>query len=184
MRFSEGSQRLSGASPGGSFGVGAHGAARAGGRGLEMEVERTRDVLILRVEVAPNAVARLTLGLLSTAETDEDLIHEDLSRYNLDPSGYPGRIPAWSRRQDRSFARPSESMPTAGGRRSPPSLQRPAEGRRPGPRSQRFVFADSRAARGPGGAYRGVGRWWSGESYTLPDLLSRKEHPTELRWPR
>jgi hypothetical protein len=31
------------------------------------------------------------------AETDEDLMHEDLSRYVLDPSGYSGRILSFSR---------------------------------------------------------------------------------------
>jgi hypothetical protein len=68
--------------------------------GFGVEVERTSDVLVLRVETAklPGAETRLTLGLLSgaAAETDEDLMHEELSRYNLDPSGYSGRILGWS----------------------------------------------------------------------------------------
>jgi hypothetical protein len=32
----------------------------------------------------------------AAAETDEDLMHEELSRYSLDPSGYSGRILGWS----------------------------------------------------------------------------------------
>jgi hypothetical protein len=47
--------------------------------GFSIEVERTSDVLVLRVEAAklPGARARLTLGLLSgvAAQTDEDLMH-------------------------------------------------------------------------------------------------------------
>jgi hypothetical protein len=66
--------------------------------GLRVGAERARDVLVLRVEAAPGTEARLTFGLLSgvAAETDEDLMHEDLSRYGLDPSGYSGRILGWS----------------------------------------------------------------------------------------
>jgi hypothetical protein len=29
-----------------------------------------------------------------------------------------------------------------------------------------------------------VGKRWSDEPYTLPDLLSGKKYPTEIRWPR
>ena len=78
-----------------------------------MEVEREEDVLVLRAKAAelPGASARLTLGLVTgvvAADTDEDLMHEDLSRYSLDPSGYSGRFgvfrhggppTCWSRRR-------------------------------------------------------------------------------------
>ena len=66
--------------------------------GFGMETERAKRVLVLRVEAAPGAETRLTLGLVGgvAAETDEDLMHEDLSRYSLDPSGYSGRILGWS----------------------------------------------------------------------------------------
>jgi hypothetical protein len=30
----------------------------------------------------------------------------------------------------------------------------------------------------------GAGRRWTQGPYTLPDLLSGKEHPTKIRWPR
>ena len=33
----------------------------------------------------------------AAAETDEDLMHEELSRYSLDPTGYSGRVLGWSR---------------------------------------------------------------------------------------
>jgi hypothetical protein len=66
--------------------------------GFGVEAERAKDVLVLRVEAAPGAEVRLTLGLVrgAAAETDEDLMHEDLSRYSLDPSGYSGRVLGWS----------------------------------------------------------------------------------------
>jgi hypothetical protein len=81
--------------------VGLEYAAALGRRaGFGLEAERVKDVLVLRVEVAklPGAEARLTLGLVRgvAAETDEDLMHEALSRFHLDPSGYSGRILGWS----------------------------------------------------------------------------------------
>ena len=55
-------------------------------------------MLILRVEAATGTKAQLALGLLkgAAAETDEDLMHEKLSRYSHDPSGYSDRILGWS----------------------------------------------------------------------------------------
>ena len=81
--------------------VGLEYAAALGRRdGFGLEAERAKDVLILRVEAAklPGTEARLTLGLVRgvAAETDEDLMHEALSRFHLDPSGYSGRILGWS----------------------------------------------------------------------------------------
>jgi hypothetical protein len=63
-----------------------------------VEVKREGNVLILRVEAATGTKAQLALGLLkgAAAETDEDLMHEELSRYSLDPSGYSDRILGWS----------------------------------------------------------------------------------------
>ncbi|MCA1730497.1 MAG: hypothetical protein LC751_14130 [Actinobacteria bacterium] len=66
--------------------------------GFGVEVERARDALVLRVEAASGVETRLTFGLVrgAAAETDEYLMHEELSRYSLDPSGYSGRILGWS----------------------------------------------------------------------------------------
>lgn len=65
--------------------------------GFEAEAERRGDLLILRVALS-GAEARAEFGLLSgtAAETDEDLMHEGLSGYLLEPSGYSGRILVWS----------------------------------------------------------------------------------------
>jgi hypothetical protein len=74
-------------------------AAVARKAGFGVEAERAKDVLVLRAEAAPGAgAARATFGRLSgtAAETDEDLMHEELSRYTLDPAGYSGRVLGWS----------------------------------------------------------------------------------------
>ena len=66
--------------------------------GFEAETAREGEVLTLRVSAGPGATAEAAFGLLegAAAETDEDLMHEDLSRYVLDPSGYSGRIVGFS----------------------------------------------------------------------------------------
>ena len=100
--------------------------------GIRMELERAKDVLVLRVEVAklPGAEASFTLGLVASvvaAKTDEDLMHEDLSRYSLDPRrDTPVASSAGRRRQEKSPARPSLCMGRARGRRKAPSSPKPA----------------------------------------------------------
>ena len=66
--------------------------------GFEIEAAYEEEVFVLRVAAGPGAEARLTFGPLegAAAETNEDLLHEELSRYTLDPSGYSGRILGFS----------------------------------------------------------------------------------------
>lgn len=155
--------------------------------GFEVEVERAKGVLVLRVEATPAAEARLTLGLLSGAATeiDEDLMHEDLSRYNLDPSGYSSRILGWCEEMGeeacQTFAVYGDGVWKTKG-----LFVTKARGRvdDSGEVLNGFCLRvlgrliDLAALTG------GAGRRWSTEGYTLPDLLSGREHPTELRWPR
>jgi hypothetical protein len=68
--------------------------------GFEVEVGRGRGTFTLVVSAGSGAEEEeATFGLLdgAAAETDEDLMHEDLSRYVLEPSGYSGRILSFSR---------------------------------------------------------------------------------------
>ena len=67
--------------------------------GFEIEVRRTGELFTLGVAAAPGMEARVELGVVggTAAEVDEDLMHEELSRYSLDPSGYSGRLLGWSR---------------------------------------------------------------------------------------
>jgi hypothetical protein len=152
-----------------------------------MEVERAKDVLVLRVEAAPGAEARLTLGLVpgAAAETDDDLMHEDLSRYSLHPSGYSGRILGWS---EEAGEEPCQTFAVYGdGVWKTKGLFVPkARGRVDDPDDVLNGFClrivgrlvDLAALTG------GAGRRWAQGPYTLPDLLSGKEHPTETRWPQ
>ena len=157
--------------------------------GIKMEVEREKDVLVLRAEAAalPAASARLTFGLVTgvvAAETDEDLMHEKLSRYNLDPSGYSGRILGWSEAGEepcQTFAVYGDSVWKTKGLFVAKARGRVDDGEEIlNGFCLRIVgrLVDLAALTG------GAGRRWTREPYALPDLLSGKEHPTEVRWPR
>ena len=163
-------------------------AAALGRRaGFGIEVERAKDVLVLRVEAAPGSEARLTFGLLGgvAAETDEDLMHEDLSRYNLDPSGYSGRVLGWS---EEVGEEPCQIFAVYGDGvwKTKGLFVTKARGRVRDPDEVLNGFClrilgklvDLAALTG------GAGRRWAEARYTLPDLLSGKDHPTETRWPR
>jgi hypothetical protein len=67
--------------------------------GFEIEASHAGGLLALGVTVAPGMEARAEFGTVggAAAEADEDLMHEGLSSYNLDPSGYSGRVLGWSR---------------------------------------------------------------------------------------
>jgi hypothetical protein len=162
-------------------------AAALGRRaGFGIEAERAKDVLVLRVEAAPGVEARLTLGLVvgMAAETDEDLMHEDLSRWSLDPSGYSGRILGWSEDAGEGacqiFAVYGDGVWKTKG-----LFVAKARGRVDDPEEILNGFClrilgrlvDLAALTG------GAGRKWAEARYTLPDLLSGKEHPTQTRWP-
>lgn len=163
-------------------------AAALGRRsGFGMETERARDVLVLRVEVVPGAGARLTLGLVggAAAEMDEDLMHEDLSRYSLDPSGYSGRILGWSAEAPdapcQTFAVYRDGVWKTRG-----LFVTRARGRVDDPDDVLNGFClrilgrliDLASLSG------GAGRRWTDEPYSLRDLLEGRRAPTALRWPR
>jgi hypothetical protein len=158
--------------------------------GIRMEVERAQDVLVLRVEVAklPGAEASFTLGLVAgvvAAETDEDLMHEDLSRYSLDPSGYSGRILGWSEEAGEEPCQTS-AVYGDGSWKTKGLFVAKARGRVDDADEilngfcLRIVgrLVDLAALTG------GAGRRWAPGPYALSELLSGKEHPTEVRWPR
>jgi len=169
------------------FGGLEYSAALGRRAGFGIEVERAKGVLVLRVEITPSTGTRLTLGLVggTAAETDEDLMHEDLSRYSLDPSGYSGRILGWSEEAGeeacQTFAVYGDGVWKTKG-----LFVARARGRVDDPDDVLNGFClrivgrlvDLAALTGS------VGRRWSAEHYTLSDLLSGKDHPTEVRWPR
>jgi hypothetical protein len=81
------------------FGGLEHAAVLGREAGFEIEASHTGGLFVLGVVLAPGAEARVGLGVVggAAAEADEDLMHEELSRYSLDPSGYSGRVLGWSR---------------------------------------------------------------------------------------
>ena len=81
------------------FGGLQHAAALGREAGFEIEASQVGTLFTLGVAAAPGMGARAEFGLLggAAAEADEDLMHEELSRYSLDPSGYSGRVLGWSR---------------------------------------------------------------------------------------
>jgi hypothetical protein len=158
--------------------------------GIKMEVEREEDVLVLRAKAAelPGASARLTLGLVTgvvAAETDEDLMHEDLSRYSLDPSGYSGRILGWSGEVGEE---PCQTFAVYGDGvwKSKGLFVAKARGRVDDSDEILNGFCLRIAGRlvDLAALTGGAGRRWALEPYALSNLLSGKEHPTEVRWPR
>jgi hypothetical protein len=158
--------------------------------GIKMEVEREEDVLVLRAKAAelPGASARLTLGLVTgvvAAETDEDLMHEDLSRYSLDPSGYSGRILGWS---EEVGEEPCQTFAVYGDGvwKTKGLFVAKARGRVDDSDEILNGFCLRIAGRlvDLAALTGGAGRRWAPEPYALPNLLSGKEHPTEVRWPR
>jgi hypothetical protein len=112
-------------------------------------------------------------------------MHEDLSRYSLDPSGYSGRILGWS---EEAGEEPCQTFAVYGDGvwKTKGLLVAKAHGRVDDADEilngfcLRIVgrLVDLAALTG------GAGRRWAPEPYALPDHLSGKEHPTEVRWPR
>ena len=155
--------------------------------GIDVEAERAKDVLVVRVKTAPGAEARLTFGLVGgvAAETDEDLVHEKLSSYSLDPSGYSGRILGWSEEAGQEACQ-TFAVYADGVWKTKGLFVAKARGRVDDADEVLNGFClrivgrlvDLTSLSG------GAGRRWSAEPYTLSDLLSGKELPAELRWPR
>jgi hypothetical protein len=66
--------------------------------GFEVETAHENKTFELRISAGSGARAAAAFGLLegAAAETDEDLMHEGLSSYVLDATGYSGRILGFS----------------------------------------------------------------------------------------
>jgi hypothetical protein len=158
--------------------------------GFEAEAAYTGDLLTLRAvagDVA-GAEAEVTFGLLrgAAAETDEDLMHEELSRYSLDPSGYSGRILGWSGAAGEGVCQ-TFAVYRDGTWKTKGIFVALARGKVDDPEEVLDGFClrilgrliDLAALTG------GAGRRWSTEgSYSLEDLAAGRRLPTERRLPR
>ena len=155
--------------------------------GFEIEAENTDEILTLRAVAGPGADAWVSFGVVpgAAAETDEDLMHEGLSSYNLDPSGYSGRIIGFSdaagEEACQTFAVYRDGVWKTKGlfvTRARGKVEDPDEvvngfclrilGR----------LVDLAATTG------GAGKRWSGDLYTLQDLTEKRPFPMERRFPR
>ena len=155
--------------------------------GFEIETAYAGGALDLRALVGPGAEAGVSFAVMAgaAAETDEDLVHEELSRYSLEPSGYSGRILGWSAQAGdascQTFAVYRDGVWKTRG-----LFVTRARGRVDDPDDVLNGFClrilgrliDLASLTG------GAGRRWTGAPYALRDLLEGRRSPTALRWPK
>ena len=163
------------------------------GRKAGFEIEATRagapagHLFVLRLVAAAETEARVAFGRVggAAAETDEDLLHEKLSRYTLDPSGYSGRILGFSEAAGEGpcqvFAVYRDGVWKTKG-----LLVEKARGRVDDPEEVLNGFCLRILGRLVDLAVptQGAGRRWSEGPYVLADFLKGKGFPTETRWLR
>jgi hypothetical protein len=159
------------------------------GRKADFEVETVREkgAFALRVSAGPGAEARATFALLpgAAAESDEDLVHEDLSRYSLDPSGYSGRILGFSEAAGEDACQVF-AVYRDGVWRTKGLFVEKARGNIDDPDEVLNGFCLRILGRlidlaAPTG---GAGRRWAAGPYSLADLLEGERFPTDTRWLR
>ena len=142
---------------------------------------------VLHLVTAAEAEARVTFGRVggAAAETDEELLHEELSRYTLDPSGYSGRILGFS---EAAGGGPCQvfAVYRDGVWKTKGLLVEKARGRADDPEEVLNGFCLRILGRLVDLAVptQGAGRRWSEDSYALADFLKGKGFPTETRWLR
>lgn len=155
--------------------------------GFEVEAAQAGGLFTLRVAAGPNAEASAGFGLLpgAAAETDEDLMHEELSRYSQNPSGYSGRILGWTEAAGddacQTFAVYRDGVWKTKG-----LFVAKARGKVDDPDEVMNGFClrifgrvvDLAALIG------GAGRSWSEEPYTLRDFAGGIPFPLQTRFPR
>ena len=146
-----------------------------------------RQPFVLRLVAAAETEARVAFGRVggAAAETDEDLLHEKLSRYTLDPSGYSGRILGFSEAAGEGpcqvFAVYRDGVWKTKG-----LLVEKARGRvdDSGEVLNGFCLRILGRLVDLAVPTQGAGWRWSEGSYALADFLKGKGFPTETRWLR
>ncbi|ABG02998.1 hypothetical protein Rxyl_0017 [Rubrobacter xylanophilus DSM 9941] len=153
--------------------------------GFEVSAERSEDLLSLRVREVEEAAAAFAVLRGAAAETDEDLMHEELSHYSLDPAGYSGRILGWS---PAAGEEPCQifAVYRDGTWKTKGLFVARSRGRVDDPEEAVHGFClrivggliDLAALTG------GVGRRWDEGPYSLQDRLRGRPYPVRLRIPR
>jgi hypothetical protein len=154
--------------------------------GFEIETTYAGGALDLRATAGPGHEAGVSFGFVAAAaaETDEDLMHEQLSRYSLEPSGYSGRILGWSAEGGDApcqiFAVYSDGVWKTKG-----LFVKKARGKVDDPDDVLNGFCLRILGRliDVASLSGGAGRRWSDGPYALRDLLEGRRAPTALRWP-
>ena len=155
--------------------------------GFEIETAYAGGAIDLRAVAGPSREAGVSFGVVpgAAAEPDEDLMHEELSHYSLEPSGYSGRILGWSAEAGdapcQTFAVYRDGVWKTRG-----LFVTRARGQVNDPDDVLNGFClrilgrliDLASLSG------GAGRRWMDGSYALKDLLEGRRAPTTLRWPR
>jgi len=153
--------------------------------GFAVETGYEGEVFTLRVAAGPGAEAGVVFGLLegAAAETDEDLMHEELSRYTLDPSGYSGRILGFS---EATGEEPCQifAVYRDGVWKTRGILVEKARGRVDDPDEVLNGFCLRILGRlvDLAAPTKGSGRRWVEGPYSLEDLSGGEKFPTETRW--
>jgi hypothetical protein len=155
--------------------------------GFEVETTREKATFALGVSAGPGMEAGATFALLqgAAAETDEDLMHEELSRYVLDPAGYSSRILGWSEQVGENLCQ-IFAVYRDGVWKTKGIFVEKTRGRVDDPDEVLKGFCLRVLGRlidlaVPSG---GAGRRWAVRPYTLADFRNRKRSPTETRWLR
>ena len=159
--------------------------ARQAGFGLETVF--AGGAIDLRAVAGPDSGAGVSFGAVpgAAAETDEDLMHEELSHYSLQPSGYSGRILGWS---EEAGEAPCQTFAVYrdGVWKTKGLFVARARGKVDDPEDVLNSFCLRIVGRliDLASLTGGAGRRWSDELYSLKDLLEGRHAPTALRWPR
>ena len=159
--------------------------ARQAGFGLETVF--AGGAIDLRAVAGPDSGAGVSFGAVpgAAAETDEDLMHEELSHYSLQPSGYSGRILGWS---EEAGEAPCQTFAVYrdGVWKTKGLFVARARGKVDDPEDVLNGFCLRIVGRliDLASLTGGAGRRWSDELYSLKDLLEGRHAPTALRWPR
>jgi hypothetical protein len=155
--------------------------------GFGLETVFAGGAIDLRAVAGPDSGAGVSFGAVpgAAAETDEDLMHEELSHYSLQPSGYSGRILGWS---EEAGEAPCQTFAVYrdGVWKTKGLFVARARGKVDDPEDVLNGFCLRIVGRliDLASLTGGAGRRWSDELYSLKDLLEGRHAPTALRWPR
>ncbi|MEW6635779.1 MAG: hypothetical protein AB1425_03090 [Actinomycetota bacterium] len=155
--------------------------------GFDARAAREGDLFAVRLGAGPEDGALVTFGVSggAAAETDEDLMHEELSRFVLDPSGYSGRIVAWSESIGEGPCQ-VVAVYRDGVWKTKGVLVERARGRIDDPDEvvDGFCLRILGRIADLAAPTEWAGRRWAAERYPLPEFSRTGRLPTETRWLR